>query len=941
MSRTNVAVTYYALTRDYLDRLQDSLGVPVENLVVSAIHGRGTLDILRQLAASSFDTIYLPCPSRDWMPFLPMLQVIARLPRSNRIVLVGAGFRQRELGLAGSLLAAFQLVLRAVAASAGLILSVGGLRRLLARPRLAVTLRTDGEEVLYLKTNLWTGVMAGGSVSHTAGVIQGLNANGLRVTYVSPSEAPELADLDEVSIHRVPLPYDYTYPREVNNHRYNRTLADWVGHYSRRPPAFIYHRMSLGSTAAVQLSRRLKVPLVLEYNGSEVWIADHWGTRLKNRAVAQLSEQSCLHHAHLVVTVSEPLRRELIARGIEAERIVVHPNGFDPARFDPARFDHARQQEVRARLGIAADAVVATFVGTFGPWHGAESLANALQALARERMDWLRRSRLHVLFVGDGGARATVEERLHRAGLADFCTFSGLVAPHETPELLAASDFFVAPHVPNADGSEFFGSPTKLFEYLGMGRPTVASALGQIAEVMNGSPQVADLPGQDETAGDGTVGVLVRPGDVGELALALRFVVDHPCWRASAGINSRRRALDHYTWTHHVRAVLARLREIVPARAAAPEAAARRKVLVNAVHAKSGGGITYLGNILPRLGAHPHLAVEVAIQADQEELFRPLTGDLPLHILPSVSRLATVFWQEQVAIPRLAAAIGAAVVYSPANYGPVRGQSNVLLLRNAFEVASMDRRLGKRLYWLAVRLTTEWSFRASARSVAVSRHAAENFLEAFGMEGDSRLDVVHHGVSPLFRPPADPAARVERRLLAVSDIYVQKNLETLLRAVAILAATHPDVTLQVAGRPLDPDYFALLTALAVELGIAGRVSFLGGCGQDEVAELYRRADLFVFPSLVETFGNPLLEAMASGLPVVCSQAAALPEVAGDAALYACPGDPAHMARCIARLFDDRILWQTLSQRGVARAGRFTWDRCAEATVRVLLEVAGR
>jgi glycosyltransferase involved in cell wall biosynthesis len=941
VSYPNVAITYYALTRDYMNRLEANLGVPVENLVVSAIRGHGTLDILRQMVIATYDTIYLPCPSRDWAPFLPMLQVLAQLPRSNRVVLIGDGFQQRELGLPGSIIAALQLMVRAVSASIGLLLSPRRLRRLLSLPRLDVELAGDGDEVLYLKTNLWTGVMAGGSVSHTAGVIQGLTANGYGVTFVSPSEAPELADIDNVSIHRVPLPYGYTYPREANNHRYNNTLGAWVRHYTRRRPAFIYHRMSLGSTAAVDLSRQLRVPLVLEYNGSEVWIADHWGTRLKSRAVAELSEQSCLHHAHLVVTVSEPLRRDLIARGIEAERIVVHPNGFDPARFDPSCFDASSRAATRTSLGIPPDAVVATFVGTFGPWHGAEILASALLQLARDSSEWLTRSHLHILFIGDGIGRPAVEQMLEQAGLSRFASFSGLVAPHEAPAMLAASDFFVAPHVPNNDGSEFFGSPTKLFEYMGMGRPTLASALGQIADVLAGSPHVRDVGHEDCPAGPDAVGVLVRPGDIGELAAALRVLVDHPQWRASAGANARQRALSRFTWSHHVQAFLAQLKQSIAIVAPTPAKARRHKVLINAVHAKSGGGITYLVNILPRLAAHPDLDIELAIQSDQEEAFRTLAGGLPVHILPSVSRLATVFWQEQVDIPRLAQRIGARAIYSPANYGPIRGRGNVLLLRNAFEVGTMDRRFDKQLYWLAVKLTTELSFRGAERAIAVSRHAASNFLEAFGMEGDSRLDVVHHGVSSLFHPPLNDDGRVRHRLLAVSDIYVQKNLETLLRAVVALVDSFPEVTLQIAGRPLDPGYFRVLQNLAAELGVSDKVTFLGGCSQAEVAVLYREADVFVFPSLVETFGNPLLEAMSSGAPVVCSQAAALPEVAGPAALYARPGDPAHMALCIAQLFDDRALWRRHSGLGIERAKRFTWDRCAEATARVLLDVARR
>jgi glycosyltransferase involved in cell wall biosynthesis len=361
------------------------------------------------------------------------------------------------------------------------------------------------------------------------------------------------------------------------------------------------------------------------------------------------------------------------------------------------------------------------------------------------------------------------------------------------------------------------------------------------------------------------------------------------------------------------------------------------RVLVNAVHAKSGGGVTYLRNLLPLLAAEPGLDVHLAVQAGQRDLALEVAGGRPLHLLPDRGALYTVLVQEQTDIPALARRIGAGVVFSPANFGPLRGCAGVILLRNAFAVGALERRLSKRLYWAAVRVLSWLSFLACRRAIVVSAHAGGQFLKAFGRPGDPRLEVVHHGVGGLFHPPADDAGRDRRRLLAVSDIYIQKNLETAIAAMARLPA---DVVLDVAGRVLDPEYFARLQALCVELKVVDRVRFLGGLPAAEVAEAYRRAGVFVFPSLVETFGNPVLEAMASGLPVVCADAAAMPEVAGAAALYARPADADDLAAQIRRLLDDGALWSELSRRGVARAADFTWERTAAATARVLREAAG-
>ena len=358
-------------------------------------------------------------------------------------------------------------------------------------------------------------------------------------------------------------------------------------------------------------------------------------------------------------------------------------------------------------------------------------------------------------------------------------------------------------------------------------------------------------------------------------------------------------------------------------------------ILVNAVHSKSGGGVTYLRNLLPRLAAT--FTLHVVVQADQVETAGPICAEagLTLHVIALRSKLATVLVQEQIAVPLLARRIGAAVTFSPANYGPVFGGRSVILLRNAFEVTSLEERWSKRAYWLAVKLLTWACFKTCRRAMVVSAHAGRAFLAVFGLDGDSRLSVVHHGVGGAFHPPAADATRVSGRLLAVSDLYVQKNFETLLRALARLRPGHPHLHLLIAGRELDPAYAAGLRALCAELAIGDAVTFLGGQPPDRIAALYRESDVFVFPSLVETFGNPLVEAMASGIPVVCTDAAAMPEVVGDAALLARPRDDADQAGQIGRLLDDRALWREMSARGLARAAGFSWDKTAALTAGVL------
>ena len=138
-------------------------------------------------------------------------------------------------------------------------------------------------------------------------------------------------------------------------------------------------------------------------------------------------------------------------------------------------------------------------------------------------------------------------------------TLTGLVPQAEAPRHLAASDILLSPHVPNADGSRFFGSPTKLFEYMAMAKPIVASALDQIADVLDPGLDVQSLPGDDDPSDRPELAVLTRPGNPEDLAAALRFLAERPHWRARLGENARARALERYTWKHHVQTIVERL----------------------------------------------------------------------------------------------------------------------------------------------------------------------------------------------------------------------------------------------------------------------------------------------------------------------------------------------------------------------------------------------
>jgi glycosyltransferase involved in cell wall biosynthesis len=141
-------------------------------------------------------------------------------------------------------------------------------------------------------------------------------------------------------------------------------------------------------------------------------------------------------------------------------------------------------------------------------------------------------------------------------------TLAGLVPQAEGPLHLAASDILLSPHVRNADGTPFFGSPTKLFEYMAMGKAIVASDLDQIGEVLRPAVVANDLPASPPES-SGALAVLCEPGSEDEIRAGIRFLVEHPDWRARLGENARATARGRYTWRHHVEAILTRLDEVL------------------------------------------------------------------------------------------------------------------------------------------------------------------------------------------------------------------------------------------------------------------------------------------------------------------------------------------------------------------------------------------
>lgn len=293
---------------------------------------------------------------------------------------------------------------------------------------------------------------------------------------------------------------------------------------------------------------------------------------------------------------------------------------------------------------------------------------------------------------------------------------------------------------------------------------------------------------------------------------------------------------------------------------------------------------------------------------------------------------------QQRSVPRLLRRLPAPAVYhSPYYLMPYRpGIPAVATIHDLIpllypQTVSLRARL---LFRIAVRL----ALRAADRVIAGAEASRRDLVRILGVD-PARVAVTPYAADPNFhpRPPAE-IERVRRRF-ALPDEYIlyfgsnkpHKNLVTLVEAYATMAA-ETGARLVIAGYwdAAHPES----QRCAEALGLGERVRFLGPVNETDAPALYSGATCFVFPSRYEGFGLPVLEAMACGAAVACSNTSSLPEVGGDAALYFDPEDVAAIARTLHALVADPGLRQAAAQKGLEQARRFSWSRTATQTLEV-------
>ena len=356
------------------------------------------------------------------------------------------------------------------------------------------------------------------------------------------------------------------------------------------------------------------------------------------------------------------------------------------------------------------------------------------------------------------------------------------------------------------------------------------------------------------------------------------------------------------------------------------------RVLINALSMAGGGGQSYIVNLLGELDRDPRgLDFTILVQDGRLEGVDYENLTVRRIKLPDPGRILWRILYEQIALPILARRFD--LLYCTADLSPIVCMTpKVVLLANLniYDRRWYDDLRTRTLFWLVTRGLKR------AKRIVFATRAAADAIRALTPIASDKIRIAPFGIDPggLERNHSDSCDDGTPSYLFVPAAPERhKNIEVLVDALASTA--DGDLELWVAGRSLtDPDHVRSLQQRAARAGVAERVRFIGNVPYRELGDYYRGAVALAFPSFIETFGFPLLEAMAVGTPVLASDIAPFREIAGDAALYFPPSDPIAMARVVDELQAHPTEAEARVEVGRERAARFSWRAGVDALVSV-------
>lgn len=325
-------------------------------------------------------------------------------------------------------------------------------------------------KILFIRNEFYGAVTAGGVAALYFGITNALIKEGHEVVFISSGKMnlPQSVKFYKLNFNSL-----FRNLPEVLNMSYMLSSYFKIKRIinEQKPDLIFQHHHDFNFVGSL-LKRYTKLPFFLHADGVEYWVKKNWG-KLYFGNLLKWAEEIQWFNADRIFVPSAIVKEQLVGYKVESNKIIVSPNSVDPELFSPILNDLNLKKELDLE-----NSFICGFAGTFGHWHGVDTIAESIKFVKDVIPN------VKFLLVGDGMFRAKVEEILERDNTKDFCIITGMVPLSKVPNYLSICNVLLTPCKSNDDNSAFFNSPIKLFEYMSMGKPIVASEIGQQAIVL-------------------------------------------------------------------------------------------------------------------------------------------------------------------------------------------------------------------------------------------------------------------------------------------------------------------------------------------------------------------------------------------------------------------------------------------------------------------------
>jgi len=380
-------------------------------------------------------------------------------------------------------------------------------------------------KVIIWRAEYYGALTAGGFATYYISVSNAFKKLGHEVIFVASGEMTLDKSIKFYNLRHNNLLRNFP---EILNLTYNIKAAKFVANLiDIEKPDLVYLQNHDFQILSYLVKKKYDIPFLMHVDGIGSWVKQNWGS-LYLRRIITLAERIQYHFSDAIGTPSQEIKDNLLNYGVE-DKITVLQSSVDPDFFTPEKDG----TYIREKFGLN-DNFVCGFAGTFGNWHGVDTIAESINYIVEQIPN------AKVFLIGDGPLRPEIERIIDANNSRENVIITGMIEFAEMPNYMAACDVLLTPCKNNDDNSAFFNSPLKLYEYMAMEKPIVASFIGQQAEVIE----------------DKVNGVAIKANDVEDLVRGIKFVYDNPELSIKMSKQARKDAIEKYSWEIHVKKII-------------------------------------------------------------------------------------------------------------------------------------------------------------------------------------------------------------------------------------------------------------------------------------------------------------------------------------------------------------------------------------------------